>query len=99
MVFNGEYAYVELIHSASNRRGSWDPEITVSVGDWGKIVKPKRFWIFHGGNRMFVKEGNILEDGTAKQYEISTPTEYAAGTEDGVHLITSQNVTELLSEW
>ncbi|KAJ7776286.1 hypothetical protein B0H16DRAFT_1859177 [Mycena metata] len=45
---NSERAYTTLLHRATQKYPSWDPEIAIKAGDWGRISQGKRprlaFW-------------------------------------------------------
>jgi hypothetical protein len=89
-----ERKYTELIFRSSKKYASWDPEIVIEVGDWGRITAGRSawwaFWRRKGG--VFLKEGNIYKDKIADQYEIPQPTEYGNDTDaSGMTWITSQN--------
>ncbi|KAJ7910557.1 hypothetical protein B0H13DRAFT_2486459 [Mycena leptocephala] len=64
-----ERTYVDLIFRATQKYASWDPEIAVKVGDWGRITKGPR-GLFWRKNGTFVREGNIYSDGKADKYGI-----------------------------
>ncbi|KAJ6622148.1 hypothetical protein B0H10DRAFT_1788477 [Mycena sp. CBHHK59/15] len=92
---DSERTYVDLIFRASKKYASWDPEVVVRVGDWGRITCGKRglaFWRKHG---TFLKEGNIYDDGKAKQYEIPDPIEHSGKSSEGETWIVSQNAEQV----
>jgi hypothetical protein len=37
-MLDGERPYFELLFSTSKKYTSWDPEVPVSCGDWGRII-------------------------------------------------------------
>ncbi|KAF8130954.1 hypothetical protein K438DRAFT_1999091 [Mycena galopus ATCC 62051] len=89
-----ERTYVDLIFRATKKYGAWDPEITVKVGDYGKISRGPRGLVFWRKNGTFVREGNIYTDGKAERFEIATPVEYGREAE-GQTWITSLNATQV----
>ncbi|KAJ7717806.1 hypothetical protein B0H16DRAFT_1897827 [Mycena metata] len=96
-MLNSERAYIDLIYRASKKYASWDPEIPVQVGDWGRMTRGKRrlrlcFWRKTG---IFLKEGNIFEDGKAEEYNIPTPVEYGQETAGGEMWVVSQNAQQV----
>ncbi|KAJ6589268.1 hypothetical protein B0H19DRAFT_1248826 [Mycena capillaripes] len=91
---NSERAYADLIFRATKKYGSWDPEIVMRVGDWGRITRGHRGLLFWRKNGTFVREGNIYEDGRAAKYGIPDPVEYGRDSE-GQTWITSQNATQV----
>ena len=93
---DAERQFVDLIFRASKKYASWDPEVTVSVGDYGRITRGKTgiaFWRKKQG--IFLKDGNIYEDGLAEKYEIPTPEEHGVGSTEGISWITSKNAKEV----
>ncbi|KAJ7616622.1 hypothetical protein FB45DRAFT_934596 [Roridomyces roridus] len=80
---NSERTYVELLFRASRKYASWDPEMQVKVGDWGRITQGKRGLLFWRKNGTFLKEGNIYADGLAEKYGIPKPTATGASEENG----------------
>jgi hypothetical protein len=57
---NSERLYADLVFIVSRKYASWDPEIQVEVGDYGRITSGKRrFPMFWRKQGIFVKEGNI----------------------------------------
>jgi hypothetical protein len=92
---DAERQFVELIFSGSSKYGSWDPEVAVAVGDYGRITRGKTglaCWRKMQG--IFLKEGNIYEEGLAKKYNIPVPEEGAYSTE-GIYWITSNNAKKV----
>ncbi|KZP30253.1 hypothetical protein FIBSPDRAFT_726090 [Athelia psychrophila] len=90
-----EREYVDLLFRASKKYASWDPEIPVVVGDWGRITSGRTGWAFWRRSRgTFLKEGNIFDDGKAAEHAINVPKEYGADSTEGVTWIVSENVTE-----
>ncbi|KAJ7137987.1 hypothetical protein C8R44DRAFT_944501 [Mycena epipterygia] len=90
--------YINLIFVASGKCPSWDPEIVVKVGDWGRITKGTRPWwaIWPRKNGTFLKEGNIYDDGKAQKYSIPDPIECDGGEgAEGETWIVSQNAEQL----
>lgn len=95
-----ERKFVELVFLASSKYGSWDPEVLVEAGDWGRIASGRRGWKFWRSSfwnpkGIFFKEGNIYKDGRAKQYDIAQPMERGIESHDGVSWITSNNATQM----
>ena len=91
-----ERQFVDLIFRASKKYGSWDPEVAVAVGDYGRITRGKTglaFWRKKRG--IFLKDGNIYEDGLAEKYEIPTPEEHGVHSTEGMSWITSKNAKEV----
>ena len=92
---SSERQYVDLILDASSKYPSWDPEVPVEVGDWGRITTGKR-WICSLLSRrrgIFLKEGNIYKDGLAEEYDIPPPMELGREPDasQGVTWIVSKN--------
>ncbi|TFK52884.1 hypothetical protein OE88DRAFT_1711746 [Heliocybe sulcata] len=93
---DSERLYVDLLFKASRKYASWDPEVEVNVGDWGRITSGRRglaFWRKQRGT--FLKEGNIYTDGIAEEYGIPSPKEHGKDATEGVTWITSQNTQEI----
>ncbi|KAJ7138051.1 hypothetical protein C8R44DRAFT_607315 [Mycena epipterygia] len=94
-MLNSERTYVDLLFRASRKYASWDPEVLVKVGDWGRITRGKRGIAFWRKNGTFVKERNSFLDGKA-EYNIPDPIEYdGGGTSDGETWIVSQNAAQV----
>jgi hypothetical protein len=94
-MLDSERLYVDLIFRASKKYASWDPEVLVEVGDWGRITTGKRGWAFWRSARgTFIKEGNIYKDGTAEKYGIPLPKEFGVEATEGVTWVTSQNAEQ-----
>jgi hypothetical protein len=94
-MLDSERLYVDLLFRVSKKYASWDPEITVEVGDWGRITTGYTglaFW--RRGRGTFLKEGNIYTDGKAEAHDIPRPKEFGADATEGVNWIISQNVEE-----
>jgi len=92
---DSERLYVDLLFTVSKKYASWDPEVAVEVGDWGRITTGNTglaFWRRRRGT--FLKEGNIYADGKADELGIPPPTQFGAGATEGMHWIVSQNVQE-----
>ncbi|KIJ23638.1 hypothetical protein M422DRAFT_62409 [Sphaerobolus stellatus SS14] len=82
---DSERHYVDLLFSATNKYGSWDPEIPVQCGDYGHITQGASSWAFwRKHRRTFLKEGNIYIDGTADKWDDG----------EGLTWITSRNAVE-----
>ncbi|GBE86834.1 hypothetical protein SCP_1000760 [Sparassis crispa] len=96
MSSDSERKYVKLIYHAANKYPNWDPETIVQAGDWGRIIAGSSGWLpwaDRGG--IFVKEGNIYQDGLAERYDIPKPTEYGAEASNVVTWFVSQNAKVL----
>ena len=94
-MLDSERLYVDLLFRVSKKYASWDPEVPVEVGDWGRITAGSTglaFW--RRGRGTFLKEGNIYTDGKAAEQGIPSPTQFGAGATEGVSWIVSQNVEE-----
>ncbi|KAF9525427.1 hypothetical protein CPB83DRAFT_796373 [Crepidotus variabilis] len=113
---DSERLYVDLIFRATRKYPSWDPEIQIKVGDYGRITKGEASWrdwlTVLGLNAkqkgIFVKEGNIYEDGIAQAFDIPAAVHQGGGRDedvtqrrlqaaasddhDGVMWVTSKNV-------
>ena len=88
--------FVDLIFRASRKYANWDPEVSVAVGDYGRITRGKSglaFWREKQG--IFVKDGNIYDDGLAEKYDIPIPEEHGLDATEGVTWITSKNAKEV----
>ncbi|KAF8164155.1 hypothetical protein K438DRAFT_1617742 [Mycena galopus ATCC 62051] len=95
-MLNSERAYVDLLFRASKKYASWDPEVVVKVGDWGRITQGKRSLLFWRRNGTFLKEGNIYLDGKAKEHKIPDPIEYDGGAStEGETWVVSQNAEQV----
>ncbi|KAJ6449430.1 hypothetical protein C8R47DRAFT_1230627 [Mycena vitilis] len=79
-----------LISNASEKCSSWDPEIVVKVGDWGRMSEGRRSAAFIRKRGSFVRESNIYDDGKAKTYGIPDPIECGRDSE-GEARIASKN--------
>lgn len=96
-----EREYIALLFEASSKYANWDPDVSVKVGDYGRLTCGKRGWFFWRPSfwrpqRIFVKEGNIYDDGKAEEFDIPPPKE-RGGDGTGVNLIVSSGArkTEL----
>lgn len=92
---DSERKYVDLIYAACRKYASWDPEIVVRVGDFGRITKGRvglAFWRRKKG--IFLKHGNIYEDGRAEKFGIPRPREYGVEATEGNTWIVSKNAKE-----
>ncbi|KAK7038275.1 hypothetical protein R3P38DRAFT_2516297 [Favolaschia claudopus] len=78
---SSERTYVDLLFRSSRKYASWDPEIVTKVGDYGRITRGRRRFVFWRKRGTFLKEGNIFTDGTANKYQIPPPTEYGGASE------------------
>ncbi|KAF7365736.1 hypothetical protein MVEN_00447400 [Mycena venus] len=93
-MLDSERVYVDLLFCASKKYASWDLEVVVKVGDWGRITKGKRGLAFWRKNGTFLREGNIFLDGKAENYNIPTPVEYGNDSE-GETWVTSKNAKQI----
>ncbi|KAJ7706852.1 hypothetical protein B0H17DRAFT_918866 [Mycena rosella] len=94
-MLNSERTYVDLLFRASRKYASWDPEIVVKVGDWGRITRGRGL-VFWRKNGTFLKEGNIFDDGKAKAHGIPEPVEYDGGeSSEGEMWVVSQNAKQV----
>ncbi|KAJ7453081.1 hypothetical protein FB451DRAFT_1050425 [Mycena latifolia] len=94
-MLNSERTYVDLLFRASRKYASWDPEIVVKVGDWGRITQGKRGLAFWRKNGTFLKEGNIFADGKAEAHGIPEPVEYGGESTEGETWVVSQNAEQV----
>ena len=93
---DAERQFIDLIFRVSKKYASWDPEVVVEVGDYGRITRGKRGLAFWKKSRgIFLKEGNIYKDGLAEKYDIPTPQEHGVDSTEGISWITSKNATEV----
>ena len=94
-MLDNQRLYVDLLFRACRKYPSWDPEVKVQVGDWGRITTGKTGWAFWRRDKgIFIKEGNIYSDGQSEKYDIPEPKEYGADATEGVSWIVSENGTE-----
>src|ERR1700752_3485235 len=94
-MLDSERQYVDLLFRASKKYASWDPEIMVEVGDWGRITTGRTGWAFwRRGRGTFLKEGNIYKDGKADKYKVPEPNEYGLNADEGVTWVVSENAEE-----
>jgi hypothetical protein len=94
-MLNCERTYVDLLIRASKKYASWDPEVQVVVGDWGRITTGRTglaFWRRARGT--FLKQGNIYDDGKAEEYGIPQPKEYGTKATEGITWIVSRNAED-----
>ncbi|KAF8157146.1 hypothetical protein B0H34DRAFT_489190 [Crassisporium funariophilum] len=94
---DSERVFVDLLFRASKKYASWDPEVAVHVGDYGRITQGRAGWAFWRKRQgIFVKEGNIYTDGHAEKCEIPAPVEHGADSDsEGQTWITSKNATQV----
>jgi hypothetical protein len=93
---DAERQFVDLIFRASQKYASWDLEVVIEAGDYGRITRGKTgpaFWKKRQG--IFVKEGNIYKDGLAEKYDISTPQKHGIESNQEMSWITSKNAKEI----
>ncbi|KAJ7493749.1 hypothetical protein FB451DRAFT_1491041 [Mycena latifolia] len=83
--------YIDLLIAASGNYPHWDPEIRVRPGDYGRMERRKCF--LARKNSVFVIEGNIYDNGTAKKYGIPDPGQYGGDSSNGSRWIVSDNGT------
>ena len=89
---DSERKYVNLLFCVSKKYASWDLEIPVRVGDWGRITTGRTgvaFWRCSRGT--FLKEGNIYDDDKAELYNIPRPEEHGCSADHAVSWIVSAN--------
>jgi hypothetical protein len=87
---NGERKFIELLYPITKKYASWDPEVLVQVGDYGRITTgPSQIWPWSKKSGTYIKEGNIYEDGRAEKYGILPPTEQMSGGAEGRTCIAS----------
>ncbi|KAJ7138021.1 hypothetical protein C8R44DRAFT_340369 [Mycena epipterygia] len=95
-MLSSERTYVDLLFQASRKYASWDPEVVVKVGDWGRITRGKRGLAFWRRNGTFLKEGKNFLDGKAEKYDIPEPIEYDGGdVAEGETWVVSQNAEQV----
>ncbi|KAJ6531066.1 hypothetical protein B0H19DRAFT_1082047 [Mycena capillaripes] len=94
-MLNSERAYIDLLFRASRKYASWDPEVEVKVGDWGRVTQGKRGLAFWRKNGTFLKDGNIFLDGKAKAHGIPDPIEYGGGSSDAETWVVSKNAEQV----
>ena len=95
-MLDAERQFVDLIFRASKKYASWDPEVIVAVGDYGRITRGKTglaFWRRRQG--IFLNEGNIYEDGLADTYDIPAPQEFGVDATEGISWMTSRDAKEV----
>lgn len=93
---DAEQQFVDLIFCASKKYTSWDPEVIVTVGDYGRITQGKTGLVFWRKNwGIFLKEGNIYKDQLAEKYDIPAPQEHGIDSIEGISWIMSKNVKEV----
>ncbi|KAF9219267.1 hypothetical protein BS17DRAFT_718091 [Gyrodon lividus] len=91
-----ERQFVDLLFRACRKFPNWDPEVTVDVGDWGRLTTGRPRWAFWRPKRcIFVKEGNIYGDETAEKYGIPQPTVMGEGGSDGLTWFKSQDTQDM----
>lgn len=94
-MLDSERTYVELIHGACKKYGNWDPEIEIKAGDFGRITKGRTGIAFWRKKGVFVKEGNIFEDGIAEKHKIPKPKDIGQGRAGGDTWVVSQNAEQI----
>lgn len=93
---DAERQFVDLIFRASAKYGSWEPEVTVAVGDYGEITRGKTYLAFWRKSQgIFLKHGNIYEEGLAEKYNIPASEERGVDSTEGISWITSNNAKEV----
>lgn len=96
MPSNAERQFVRLISDVSNKYASWDPEIPIDVGDFGRITNGRTGLFFWRRRGTFLKEGNIYANGQVEKFGITLPQEYGAQAEEGgVAWVASENATKI----
>ncbi|KAF8843208.1 hypothetical protein BDN67DRAFT_210660 [Paxillus ammoniavirescens] len=92
----GEQKYVDLLFRACRKFPSWDPEVIVEVGDWGRLTTGRPRWAFWRPKRcIFVKEGNIYQDKIAEKYGIPQPTVMGEEGSDGLTWFKSHSTRDM----
>ncbi|KAJ7773161.1 hypothetical protein B0H16DRAFT_1765916, partial [Mycena metata] len=87
--------YFDLLYRATKKYASWDPEILIKAGHWGRITQvPRSFAFWRRREGTFVREGNIYTDGKAKEYGIEDPVEFGHDS-GGQTWVTSENAREV----
>ncbi|KAF8957391.1 hypothetical protein BDZ97DRAFT_1762985 [Flammula alnicola] len=86
MPYDSERLFVDLIFRSSNKYASWDPEVVVKAGDYGRITTGKTGWAFWRKSR-----GTFLRKGTS----IRKPEEHGVSSSEGVTWITSKNASQV----
>ncbi|KAJ7138003.1 hypothetical protein C8R44DRAFT_607233 [Mycena epipterygia] len=96
-MLSSERTYVDLLFRASRKYASWDPEVVVKVGDYGKITQGSRPWwaFWRAKNGTFMKEGNVFLNGMAEKHGIPEPIECDGGEAEGETWIVSQSGEEI----
>jgi len=92
---NTERTYAELLYTSSRKYAAWDPEITMKAGDYGRFTKGcpgLAFWRKRRG--VFLKLGNIYEDGKAQEFGVPEPKVYGRDATEGITWLVSQNAQE-----
>ncbi|KZV69941.1 hypothetical protein PENSPDRAFT_580121 [Peniophora sp. CONT] len=94
-----ERTYTELLFASSRKYAAWDPEVEVRVGDYGYITRGARapwlkFWARDRRQGVFLKEGNIYDNGRAKKFDVPPPKTYEHEGSTGVSWVVSQNAAE-----
>jgi hypothetical protein len=91
-----ERLYVDLVYRASKKYANWDPEVTVEVGDYGRITAGHKSWLkfWRHEQGTFLKEGNIYTDGQAEKWKIPAPKEHGTESNEGQTWVTSKNARE-----
>lgn len=91
-----ERLYVDLVFRASKKYANWDPEVSIEVGDYGRITAGHKSWIrfWRREQGTFLKEGNIYTDGQAEKWKIPPPKEHGTESNEGQTWVTSKNAHE-----
>ncbi|VDC01642.1 unnamed protein product [Peniophora sp. CBMAI 1063] len=94
-----ERTYTELLFASSRKYAAWDPELEVRVGDYGIITRGQRasflkFWARDRRQGVFLKQGNIYDNGKAKKFDVPPPKTYEHEGSTGVSWVVSQNASE-----
>lgn len=91
-----ERQFVKLIFDVSKKYASWDPEVPIDVGDYGRITAGRSGLFFWRRKGTFLKEGNIYANGQAEKFGITLPHEHGSqGEEGGVAWFVSGNATKI----
>ncbi|KAF8144953.1 hypothetical protein K438DRAFT_2100404 [Mycena galopus ATCC 62051] len=93
-MLNSERTYLKLMFCATRNYATWDPEIIVKAGDYGRFTRGPRSLAFWRKNGTFVREGNIYTDGKADEFGVPSAVEYG-GESEGEAWVTSSNATQI----
>ncbi|KAF7340996.1 hypothetical protein MSAN_02085000 [Mycena sanguinolenta] len=89
-----EVRYSLFFDSATN----FFDKIPVKVGDYGRITQGRRQLLFFWRRQqkgVFLKEGNIFEDGKAGEHKIPRPVEHGHEASEGETWVVSENAEQV----